>query len=450
MSTLTDSIDALKAAAIQEEATAQSAISTRDLLITDQKGQIAQLGSDKADLQAQVNADGKTISDLNAKLAALQPKYDAEVFPNSPTAVQDGFNKLPADRVGTIFIHNGTYKETPNIPHPCTLIGESLAGVIFDFGGKPFTLSIPKGSAIKTGFTAMNAVFGKSGQPLVLITDNTSVEALIVKQCDSVGLIVRGQGKSDGTGGNFIKLGTIFTGDCGEMGLGVSHTRNCTIDSWTCDGCCNTTSFNPTKWTISPGNQGGAGKYAYNDGLTFGKVVVKNTSYTGPWFDTGNVNCVMNNVSIIGCGSGGTYCSIMIEQNDGTSSELGAKGINGATVTINNGVVNGLGNTDVMIAESSGVAMNNLEYHKQLGFRQMSNRASKIHNVSILNCISYGSSYPAGGYTKSAADISAQKIVMDGTTYHGLPRTIGYWFGTQTTIAQLQSLGLEKNGKLVA
>lgn len=402
--------------------------------------QITTLTQQVATLEAQNVA-------LQAELDALKPKYNVTVNPGPGTPLQTGLNAVPVN--GTIFINDGTYTENPTVPHACQIFTGSTNGVIVDLGGKPFTFSPPSGTVTKGGLTVQNAVFGKSGQPAVLITDNTSIDVLTVTKCDSVGVIVRGTGKSDGTGGNGIKFGTLVTDNCGEMGLGGSHTRGCQIGSWTFSNCCNPDSFNPNKWPVVPGKQGGAGKFSINDGMTFGKVTGINTSYNGPWFDTQNVNCVVNNPNIPTCGlasAPGSYNGIMIEQNDGTAPDLGTKGVNGATVTVNGGVIQNAGNTDVMIAESSGVAVNNLEYHKQVGFRQMSGRPSKIHDVSILGCNSYGSTYPASGYTNSAADIAAQKIVIDKTTYHGMPRNIGYWFGTQTTLAQMQALGFEKNG----
>lgn len=403
--------------------------------------QITQLTTDKASLATQ-------LLQANAQIAALKlatPAYDEVVIPGNANALQTALTAVPLN--GTVYVPNGHYVETPTIPRACKIIGQSASGVIIDAGSKAFTVTAPANTSI-SNVSFIGAVFGvaKPAFAALLITDNCHL-LNVSATSDSVGITIRGAG---GAGGGGITADNITTSNSGEEGLAVGDTRGCVINGWTSVNNFSPTSFNPKHVVYSAGVEGGAGKFAYNDGLVFKNVTVTDNPCNGPWFDTGNTNCVLNVTYIARNGmvsNPGGYAGLMIEQNDGTNSHLNTKGINGATVTINGGKTELNQNNDILIGESSGVVINLVEYHDQIGMRQMPSRASKIHNDSILNCLSYGSTYPDKTYTKTAADIVSQKITMDGTTYFGLPRTIGYWLGgTQTDLAGIQKVGLEKNG----
>lgn len=294
MSTATDQIDALKSAVIQEEATAQSAISTRDLLITDQKGQIAQLGDAKvaadnaasyAQIQAKASAQqaiglqGKldaattTIADLNAKLA-LQPLPVIQSPTPIATVIQQGQTIQSAIDAGAKYIDVWA-SATPYAPFSLNgktgVVITGMGPVVID-GQNKFDLLIDAamGNVIRN-ITVQNALsVNPNGQGWAVIArSGSTLEQICAHDCSQGGIHCVG----DNLIGRYLSAWSNGINGIGG-GSGTGFVMSYLI------------SFNNGLKNQHPGLEGGGGKWAAAKKLTIRNSRYYRNAGFGLWFDS--------------------------------------------------------------------------------------------------------------------------------------------------------------------
>lgn len=401
---------------------------TADALNASLSAQIAAYIADKQANAAALAALLARNAILEARLAAASAGKIVYVSLNGKDS-DPGTIDLPVQTIskgvalagvsGHLDIETATYTDAPLPLAGQTWFGN---GVIIDGGGKPYSLTGPAGVSL-FGISVKNSVFN-AAQKYAIVTNENWYMANCTGQSDSGGIDVRG------TAVHLLNCGA--TG-CGQNGISGGYAINCVLTN-----CC---SHGNGTGNFNAYNELGGGKWAKSSGCTFIACDFSGNFGVGLWFDVDDKNMTviggrysLNNVGPYNSG----------KQVEGIRCELtSGVTISGVTAECIAGQ-----NTAIGICNADHITLTKNSIKGQVGISTAGGR-QLVTDVTATGNDIRGSIWDS---TCDSADVmTKRKIVFDGNTYH--PQAVGYFkFGSKTFtgLPALQSIGLEKNGKVTA
>jgi hypothetical protein len=421
LKTEVDNMNALAAQAIQQEQAATAAAS-----------QLASVQASVTTLTAQNQTLTGNLTAANAKIASLenQPTVTAPRTINVAAGSSINAAVKTAHPGDTISIAAGTYSEQIDCSAVTSIRLIAAPGTVI-IDGKNALPWLLKTGAFNTfdglTFTGQKSTFQFAA---VMVTgDWCQLYDITASKNGETGMRIAG---------NFTTVVHCDFSNNGRYGYEVVRVKNTVL--------CGCTIHNNNVNNDNVSDAGGS-KALYCDFYSvIGCTFIGNN---GPacWCDTDN-----SNVVIRGCyfsknqklNQPGYGAGIMLEQN-----KIGPFLIDGCITESDD-----YGHAGIDIFETANVTITNSTIKDQICFREMADRKANgyvCQNISITSNQIYGSVCGLNGLWNTAADLKTYQFASDGNTYHKANGgAIGYLCnGTQTTLAQMQALGLEAHGVLV-